>query len=104
MLPRRQPDNQNRQANRLVNGLVQSSWLHCERETTEIDLAGKLLPVRDARRHSSIRAEDVVFALTGGLWSDQTHQQLLAGFPNARERCVITNRKVYPNSARLNPP
>jgi hypothetical protein len=52
VLTRRQPDNQNRQANRLVNGLVQSSWLHCERETTELDLAGKLLPVRDARGHS----------------------------------------------------
>jgi uncharacterized protein len=30
------------------------------------------------------RADDVVFSLTAGLWSDQTHQQLLAGFANAQ--------------------
>lgn len=53
MLARRQPGNQNRQANRLVNRLLEISWPDCARETNELDLAGKLLPVRDARGHSN---------------------------------------------------
>jgi TRAP transporter TAXI family solute receptor len=36
------------------------------------------------------RADDVVFDLTSGLWSDQTYQQLLASFPKAQ--AIMKNR------------